>query len=264
MRAFFSLRRFAAGMLPALGLAVAAVPWPSWAVAPVCERQTWANERFVVCAVTPAQTDLRLFWRNAQGEAYRRFSAVSEAVSGEGRTLAFAINAGMYGKDFSPIGLYVEAGRQLVPINRQTIQAPPAQVPNFYKQPNGVFYVDDAGAGVLTTEAFLERGAAVRLATQSGPMLVMDNAVNPIFIEGSTDRTRRSGVGVCRDGVVRFVLSEASVNFHDFARVFRDHLQCPNALFLDGGRGAGMYVPALGRNDTSWHGGYGPMLGVVQ
>ena len=103
----------------------------------------------------------------------------------------------------------------------------------------------------------------MRLATQSGPMLVIDNRINPIFIPGSTDRTRRNGVGISADGTLRFVISEDRVNFHDFARLFRDELKCADALFLDGGNGTGLYNPALGSNDTSWHGGYGPILGLV-
>lgn len=95
-------------------------------------------------------------------------------------------------------------------------------------------------------------------------MLVIRNRINPIFIVGSTDKTRRSGVGICSGGAIRFAVSEDAVNFHDFAKLFRDHLQCPNALFLDGGGGAGIYVPALGRNDVSWHGrDYGPIFGFV-
>ncbi|WP_243463398.1 phosphodiester glycosidase family protein, partial [Brucella suis] len=65
-------------------------------------------------------------------------------------------------------------------------------------------------------------------------------------------------------GVIHFVVSDDAVNFHDFARFFRDRLECPNALFLDGGGGAGLYDPALGRNDMSWHGGYGPMFALIE
>ena len=60
------------------------------------------------------------------------------------------------------------------------------------------------------------------------------------------------------------MISDDPVNFHDFATLFLDELKCPDALFLDGGRGAGMFVPALGRQDWSGHGGYGPMIGLVE
>ncbi|ELT46508.1 hypothetical protein D584_24325 [Brucella intermedia M86] len=178
--------------------------------------------------------------------------------------MVFALNAGMYQPDFSPMGLHIEDGRELRPASKAAPARGSGPVPNFYKKPNGIFYLSDKGAGILPTDGFMKQGMKPRLATQSGPMLVIGNKVNPIFIVGSTDRTRRSGVGICKGGVIRFAVSEDAVNFHDFARLFRDHLHCPNALFLDGGGGAGIYVPALQRNDISWHGGYGPMFGFVE
>jgi len=230
-----------------------------------CGQDTFEGEAYIVCTIEKGKGDLRLFWKSADGEPYRYFSSVAEAVRGNGRTLAFAVNAGMYLPDFSPIGLYVEDGRELRPANRARSDGSAAgPVPNFYKRPNGVFFLDGAGAGVLPTQEFLKRRPAVRFATQSGPMLVIDNKLNPIFIVGSTDRTRRGGVGVCGDGAVRFAVSEDEVNFHDFARLFRDHLACRDALFLDGGRGVGFYSPEMGRNDKSWHGGFGPMFGLVE
>lgn len=235
---------------------------------PGAQAQDCAGERFegagyVVCTVDPAASELRLFWRNAEGAPYRSFANVAAAVGAEGRELVFAVNAGMYRPDFSPVGLHVENGAELRPAETTVIEGPPRQVPNFYKRPNGVFFLGDAGAGILATEAFLAARPDARFATQSGPMLVIENELHPALIPGSTDRTRRSGVGVCEGGLVRFAISEGEVNFHDFARLFRDHLACPNALFLDGGRGAGLYLPQMRRNDVSWHGGYGPIFGLV-
>jgi uncharacterized protein YigE (DUF2233 family) len=54
------------------------------------------------------------------------------------------------------------------------------------------------------------------------------------------------------------------VNFNDFALFFRDSLGCRNALFLDGGAASGLYAPGLGRNDAPGHGGYGPIMAVVE
>lgn len=234
------------------------------AFAQQCEQDVFEGSTFSICTVKPGEAELRLFWENAGGEPYRNFSAVAQAVAKDGHALTFAVNAGMYLPDFSPIGLYVEDGRELRPINTRSMTGAPGQIPNFYKTPNGVFFLNDAGAGVLPTDKYLKLRPVVRLATQSGPMLVIDNALNPIFIAGSTDRTRRNGVGVCEGGAVRFAISVDVVNFHDFARLFRDHLHCPDALFLDGGHGVGLYSPELGRNDISWHGGFGPILGVLE
>ncbi|MDQ0333313.1 uncharacterized protein YigE (DUF2233 family) [Mesorhizobium sp. YL-MeA3-2017] len=229
-----------------------------------CEEQTFEDAKFIICTATPGHDDLRLFWKDAHGEPYRRFPAIAKAVADEGRMLLFAMNAGMYRTDFSPIGLYVENGKELRPASTKTMDGPPGKVPNFFKEPNGVFFLNDDGAGILPTADYLKRRLKARFATQSGPMLVIENKLNPIFIAGSTDRTHRSGVGVCKDGSVRFAISEDAVNFHDFARLFRDHLNCPNALFLDGGNGVGLYDPNLGRSDISWHGGFGPVIGLLE
>ena len=113
-------------------------------------------------------------------------------------------------------------------------------------------------------EAFDAERPPVRYATQSGPMLVIGGDIHPVFIPNSSDRTRRSGIGVCEGGLVHLVISDGQVNFYDFAQVFRDNLKCQNALFLDGGRGTGIYVPELGRRDSSWHGGFGPIFGIVE
>ncbi|QKK19600.1 phosphodiester glycosidase family protein [Rhizobium indicum] len=252
------------GILAAAIMLAATMTFLHQAHAEQCEQQTFEEAKYVVCTLEPGKADLRLFWTNADGAPYRTFSSLAEAVRAEGQTLTFAVNAGMYRADFSPMGLYVENGRELKPANTTEAKSSSGQVPNFYKKPNGVFFLSEAGAGILPTDEFLKRRAKVRFATQSGPMLVIANKLNPIFIVGSTDRTRRSGVGTCERGTVRFAISEDGVNFHHFARLFRDHLKCSDALFLDGGRGVGLYNPAMGRNDWSWHGGYGPIFGLVE
>lgn len=252
------------GLLAAASVLATAMGATQPAIAQPCATETVDGADYVICTIEPGKTDLRLFWKGADGEPYRYFSGIAEAVHAEGGTLALAVNAGMYLTDFSPIGLYVEDGKELRPASVAKAPAGSGMVPNFYKRPNGVFFLGDTGAGILPTEVFVKQRPQVRLATQSGPMLVIGNKINPIFIPGSSDRTRRSGVGVCSDGMVRFAISDGVVNFHDFARLFRDHLHCADALFLDGGRGVGIYDPATGRNDLSWHGGYGPVFGVVE
>ena len=254
--------RSASSAITAIYLLAAALVQP--ARAQQCVEDVFDDSSYVVCTVDPATSDLQLFWRNAQGEPYRSFSNLAEALGDKRRELVFAVNAGMYRPDFTPVGLHVEHGRELRPADTTAVEGPPGQVPNFYKKPNGVFFLGQKRADILPTSAFLEAKPQARFASQSGPMLVIDNQLHPALIPGSTDKRRRSGVGVCRSGQVRFAISDGGVNFHDFARFFRDRLACPNALYLDGGRGVGLYSPQLGRNDFSWHGGYGPIFGLVE
>jgi uncharacterized protein YigE (DUF2233 family) len=233
------------------------------AVAEPCRTETFQDNAYVVCSFDLAKTDLRLFWRNADGVPFGTFTALAGSLGAEGDTLQFAMNGGMYDEDYRPMGLYVEDGKELSPLNRADSPPKLKPVPNFFKKPNGVFYFGSAGAGVLTTEAFLAARPTPDFATQSGPMLVIDGAIHPAFIPGSSDRKQRNGVGMASATKVHFAISEGSVTFYEFALFFRDRLGCRSALFLDGGSAPGLYAPELDRNDAPGHGGYGPIVGVV-
>lgn len=228
-----------------------------------CRKETFKRAPYIVCRFDPAKETLRLYWQRPGGGPYRTFAALAGKLEGEGKSLRFAMNGGMFHDDFRPVGLHIENARELVPANTATVTGTPSQIPNFYKKPNGVFYTGEGEAGVLETGQFLARRPAADFATQSGPMLVIDGTIHPAFIVNSSDRKPRNGVGVSKDGAVHFVISEQWVNFHDFALFFRDRLDCDNALFLDGGRAPGLYAPSLGRNDAPGHGGYGPIIAVV-
>lgn len=234
------------------------------AAAGPCQDESFEGNTYIVCSFDVTETDLRMFWRDREGTPYRTFSTLADDLAGRGQRLTFAMNGGMYQADFSPLGLYVENGSKLRSVNSATVDGSPAQVPNFYKQPNGIFFVGNSVAGVMETEAFLEARPETDFATQSGPMLVLDGAIHSMFKADSTARKPRSGVGLSSPTEVHFVITRSWVNFHDFARFFRDGLGCDNALFLDGGSAPGLYAPKLGRNDPPGHGGYGPIIAVVE
>jgi uncharacterized protein YigE (DUF2233 family) len=236
----------------------------SAAEAAPCRSESFEGMRYWVCSFDLTETDLRIFWRNDKRKPYRTFSALADDLADRGLELVFAMNGGMYGVELRPIGLLIEDGQEL---RRANMAEPPADVspvPNFYKKPNGVFYIADSEAGVMETGKYLEAAPAARFATQSGPLLVIDGALHPAFIEGSTDRRLRNGVGVSSPTTVHFAISQGRVNFHDFARFFRDRLGSDNALYLDGGSAPGLFSPQLQRNDRPGHGGYGPIIGAVR
>lgn len=231
------------------------------AVAQSCRSESFEGDRYIVCGFDLADADVRLFWQQPDGEPYATFETLSKALEPEGMRLIFAMNGGMYDEDLSPIGLHVEDGETLNEVNTAISKRKPE--PNFYKKPNGVFYIGEGTAGVMTTEAYLARPPGTRFATQSGPMLVIDGDLHPAFIPNSNSRKPRNGVCAPTPTEVRFVITEGSVNFHDFGRFVRDHLGCDNALFLDGGSAPGIYAPELDRDDPPGHGGYGPIIAVV-
>ncbi|HEY0231931.1 MAG TPA: phosphodiester glycosidase family protein [Dokdonella sp.] len=179
-----------------------------------------------------AHETLEAHWRDPAGTAFASIDALRRWGEQQGRTLRFAANAGIYDRQFQPLGLYIEDGTTLRPLNTAKGSA---RSGNFSMQPNGVFYVDRRGrAGVMTTQAWHEHAADARLATQSGPMLVIDGEINAAFVEESESLKWRSGVCAKTPQHVHVVVSQAPVTFHAFARVFRDELGCRDALYLDG------------------------------
>jgi uncharacterized protein YigE (DUF2233 family) len=164
------------------------------------------------------------------------------------------MNGGMFHPSHAPVGLYIEGGRESTPLNTAT------EPGNFFLKPNGVFAVlADGRAVVVETSRWAALAPKARLATQSGPMLVIEGKLHPAFRESSDSRLFRNGVGVSSEGKVLFVISEDPVNFYEFATLFRDALKCRNALFLDGTISS-LYAPELKRNDQKFP--LGPILGV--
>lgn len=221
--------------------------------APVCSAVTHEGARYTVCEVDLRRQTTRLFWKRPDGETYGYLQQLPATDAATGRKLQFAVNAGMYHPDYRPVGLYVDARRELA--KASTARGPG----NFHLKPNGIFYISGNTAGVLETSAYLKSKPAADIATQSGPMLVIDGKLHPRFTPQGESRKGRNGVGVRDANTVLFAISEEEVSFGAFARLFRDTLKCPNALFLDGGSVPTLYVPgSRGGNFLP----LGPMLGV--
>ena len=236
-----------------LGAILSHLPLPAPAAMPPCRHVTHDGQGYVTCAVA-AEGDLRLWHSAPDGRLYGGFWAIDRALRAEGRRLGFAMNAGMYHPDRSPVGLFVADGRQEAPLVRGASEG------NFGLLPNGVFCAGPRGFAVIETEAFARRPLDCRIATQSGPMLVIGGALHPRFLKDSDSRYVRNGVGVRPDGRAVFAISDAPVTFHEFARLFRDGLGAPDALYLDG-KISRLYAPALGRNDAGWP--MGPIIGLA-
>ena len=176
---------------------------------------------------------LTLHWHEtASGQPFGSIDALRQWGESRGKRLLFATNAGIYDRQYAPLGLYVEDGKTVVPLN--LAHGNPASG-NFSLLPNGVFAIyPDGHAAVSTSTAFKAAGKPARWATQSGPMLLIDGKLNPQFINDSSSLKWRSGVCARTPDEVVFAVSEAPVNFHTFGRLFRDELGCRDALYLDG------------------------------
>ncbi|MRX51501.1 hypothetical protein GI374_13840 [Paracoccus sp. S-4012] len=238
----------AAGWLVALSLPAAAEG--------LCERTEFEGVGYVLCTVAAEdEPRLRLWLDGPDGQPLRHFDGIRRILP-PGEVLGFAMNAGMYHADFSPVGLLVMDGE-----NRGALVTGGGGG-NFGLLPNGVFCT---GGGrpfqVIESRAFAQAQPECRLATQSGPMLVIDGDLHPRFLPDSDSRYIRNGVGVSDDGrTAWFAISSSAVTFHQFGRFFRDALGARDALYFDGSISR-LYAPEVGRAD--WGRSLGPIIGFV-
>jgi uncharacterized protein YigE (DUF2233 family) len=220
-------------------------------------RITYQGNTYDTYEVTLPHPHLRFFFRRPDGTTLSSLGGLRDWLESRGQRLVFATNAGMFTPARTPVGLYVEEGRELVSLN--TREAPG----NFFLKPNAVFFVTETQAGILESSAYKSRAPEnVLYATQSGPALVLQGKLHPAFREGSTNRAdRRSGVGILAPDRVVFAIANQPVNLHEFATFFRDELGCQDALYLDGVVSR-MYLPALGREELD--GDFGAMMAISE
>jgi uncharacterized protein YigE (DUF2233 family) len=191
--------------------------------------KSFEGAEFHVVRVDLQRAIISSVWRDAAGQPLLTFENALRHLRETKVKPLFITNAGIFTPSVTPGGLYVESGEVMVPINRNNGAG------NFHLKPNGVFYIDAVGAHVEDTGRVTEDMVkSMQVATQSGPMLVLDGEIHSQFQVKSENKKIRSGVGVVTPNQVYFVLSKGEVNFHHFARFFRDELKCSDALYLDG------------------------------
>ena len=213
-----------------------------------------APPTLVSCRVDTRQQLLRLYYRDAQGRRYGSLGRLRAGLAAQGQCLDFAMNGGMFAPGVTPLGLFIEDGKVLSPLD--TTAGPG----NFYLKPNGVFFLDtDRSAHLVPTAAFRNNGR-VAYATQSGPMLVIDGRIHPAFRPGSANVQIRNGVGLLPDGRVLLAMSRTKISFYDFADYFR-RAGCRQALYLDG-HVSRTYAPAAGWNQLD--GDFGVIIGISE
>lgn len=230
--------------LPFILLLILVFREPAMAEPPKCAEIEHLSGRYTVCTFDPAKDTIRLFGAATLETVGATYDQLNTHLLRNGQHMSFAMNGGMYHADYGPVGLLVEHGRETGALNRGDAFG------NFFMKPNGVFWVKDGKAGVMETEAYAKAGLSPREATQSGPMLVIDGKIHPRFLPDATSLQIRNGVGILPDGRIAFAISTVPVRFHDFATLFRDRLQCENALFLDGSISS-LYAPEIRRHDRN-------------
>jgi uncharacterized protein YigE (DUF2233 family) len=208
----------------------------------VCHAEMFEQSRFTVCDPGKGRIELVAAARNE--EPTRQLADLELKLGNRAASVAFAMNGGMYDEDGRPIGLAIVEARQVHAINTRKGGG------NFHLMPNGVFQVRRDGTAEIVTGDKWQPSPDIRLATQSGPMLVIDGKLHPRFSPDGSSRYIRNGVGIAPDKRSIFVISDDPVSLGKFARFFRDRLKCRNALFLDGAVSA-LWDPAAGRRDIT-------------
>ncbi|UOO90466.1 phosphodiester glycosidase family protein [Vitreoscilla massiliensis] len=196
--------------------------------------------------------ELRLFLNNDGGHAYQSFAAVRGELPACER-MQFGMNAGMFHANYQPVGLYVAQGKQFTPLNTDR------GFGNFFMQPNGVLAWNQEQAWILSTADYARTHVPATYATQSGPMLVINQRINPQFLPHASSLKIRNGVGI-KGKTLYFAISQKPVSFYQFAQVFQERLKTEQALYLDGSISS-MYLPQTNREDMRHL--LGPMLAVV-
>ncbi|MEP7455171.1 phosphodiester glycosidase family protein [Phyllobacterium sp. SB3] len=212
---------------------------------------TFENVDSIICEIDLRSHHIELARADADGKPYGSLKAFLAAQSQDARPI-LAMNAGMYEQDLSPVGLYVEDGKETGSLTTDNGEG------NFFLKPNGVFFIGKDGTpGILETGAFAAGTPEVRIATQSGPMLVINGQVHSRFEPNGTSRFIRNGIGLRDANTIVLAISMAPVSFGSFARLFKDGLGCDNALYFDG------TISAISNDKKTLIGGIDPVGPII-
>ena len=216
--------------------------------------------KIVSIKVNPDSINISFYWKT-NGENIKNIGKLRKVLEKQNSKLIFATNGGMFDEQLSPIGLFIENGQIIKPLNKKVIKSnKKGALPNFYLEPNGVFYIsNDEKAGICKTAAY-PNVSNVKLATQSGPMLVIEGEINKLFDPNSNNFNIRNGVGILPNNELIFAISINKVSFYDFARYFKEK-GCSNALFLDG-YVSKAYIPDEGIEQID--GELGVLIGITE
>ncbi|WP_027387936.1 phosphodiester glycosidase family protein [Chryseobacterium gregarium] len=218
-----------------------------------CRRDRQISPDFVIYSADMKKDKIEFFWKNNQNQPFKNIKNLKDYITSQNQRLKFAMNGGMFIQNNIPKGLYIENFKTLHSIDTLSGEG------NFYLKPNGVFYLTkDNEPAVISTENF-KINSNIKFATQSGPMLVIDGKINPVFNKNSGNLNIRNGVGILENGNPVFVMSKKKINFYHFASLFKS-LGCKNALYLDG------FVSRAYLPEENWiqeDGNFGVIIGII-
>jgi uncharacterized protein YigE (DUF2233 family) len=207
---------------------------------------------FISYTTDPKKEDIKFYWKDDKKNRFGSIDNLKLRLSKNKQKLVFAMNGGMYKPDYSPQGLFIESTKTLSPLDTSSGAG------NFYLKPNGVFYIATNNTPAICSTTDFTNNGQIKYATQSGPMLVINNQIHPSFKEGSSNLNIRNGVGILQGNKIVFAMSKKEINLYDFAKYFKN-LGCKNALYLDG-LVSRTYLPE--KNWTQTDGDFGVIIGI--
>ena len=232
-------------------------PFLKWATADF----NYKNKSYAIFIVNTQHYNIDMFYYDSIEN--RMIESINNLIQKKSNTdILFATNGGMFEPDKKPVGLYIENGIVVKPINLKE------SIGNFYmnfneqKNSNGFFLIDTNGNGNVykANEFNIFIKNKIKFATQSGPLLVYNDSINSKFNINSTNLNIRNGVGIIDSNFISFVISNEPVTFYEMASIFKNLLHCKKALYLDGGISR-MYIkdikPELGGN-------FGVLIGIIK
>lgn len=167
------------------------------------DKESDDEQEIIFYELNPQKQDLRFFWKNENGEIFKNIETLKEDLIAKGKKLLFAMNGGMYLKNYMPQGLYIENGKILAQLDSVE-----EGYGNFYMKPNGVFYLDSANQPEICLTKDFKYKKKIRFATQSGPMLLINGKIHSKFTFESKNIHVRNGVGILPNGNLLFAMSK--------------------------------------------------------
>jgi uncharacterized protein YigE (DUF2233 family) len=154
-------------------------------------------------------------------------------------TACFVINAGTTDSLCRPVGYLSQNNQELMPVNLRD------SIGNFYLKPNGLLLFTNNDA-IFCESSQLGQYKHVRVGIQSGPMLLINGTIHPLFNQNSANKHLRTGAGSFKNSAgekfVVFAISNNPVSFYTFASFFKERFKCTDALCLESA-GCAMYYP---------------------
>lgn len=219
-----------------------------------CNGKLNNEDGFVIFKVDPEIEKISFYWKDDNGQILKSIDNLKKKIERDKKNLKFAMNGGMFEKNNIPKGLYIENFRILNKIDTLSGEG------NFYLNPNGIFYLTkNKTAEIIETKNF-KYSSEIKYATQSGPILLVNQEINPIFKKDSKNLNIRNGVGILEDEKVVFIMSKKEINFYNLASIFKK-LGCKKALYLDG------FVSRTYFPKENWiqkDGDFGVMIGITE